>query len=290
MYDAPNMQWFHIDDFDEDECVDAAGKRFDEYITGLENDQQGRMTDLMKFGSMYQNVDMMYSTNTSITAQMPAQITNVTQAIVDALVAKQVVNESKATFDVDDGDWEAHVKAEQLDKFVFGEFYRCKVYELHEQGFRDAAWSGDGWLKYTARNRKVYCEKPFPGEIRIDPAACVSGPPREMYEIRYIARSLAQSMYPKYAAQIALLPNCEPPYQYPNSNNGDGQLVRLQEGWHLPDEETQSYEEEEIDEMTGKPICTGKRGAYMFACNGVVLDCKEWKRTRFPFVRIPYSR
>lgn len=265
-YDV-EQAWYHVEDFDDPDELEELGSRFDAAISTLEDTQLGHLDDLMKYGSMYQNMDMHA---VDYTAQMPTQIANVTQAIVDSLVAKQVSNESKATFDVDDGDWEANVRAEMLDKFTFGEFYRCKVYELHEQGFRDAAWAGDGWIKYTARGGKVHAERVFPMEMRLDPTACVSGPPRELYQVRYISKSLACSLYPDVREQILLLPHCAPSIVYPGINTND-HLVRLQEGWHLPD-----------DDRSG--------GVYAFSCGNIVLEAREWKRPRFPFVRMPYSR
>src|SRR6476469_2273564 len=286
MPQADNVAWYHIDDYDDEDERELIGSRFDATVSRLENDQVGRFDDLLKYGSMYQNVDMK-NMQAAATNQMPAQIINVSQAILDALVAKQVVNPSKATFDVDDGDWEAHVKAEQLDRFQFGECYRCGVYEKHEQGLRDAGWAGDGWIKYSRANRKIQVERASPLEMLLDPAACLAGEPRELYQVRYLSKSVAQRVFPAFAAQIAGLKTVEPPYPYPG--NVDGEMVRLVEGWHLPDDESVTGPSKEKD-LDGDEVNTSKRGAYVFACNHIVLHCKEWKRPRFPFVRMSYSK
>lgn len=272
----PHRLWYHVEDVGDDDQVEDAGKRLDAYIWTLENDQADHINWSLKFGSMYQNKDMLAGSFDGYQT-MPRQILNMTQPIVDSLVAKQVVNESKATFDVDDGDWEAYTRAQMLERFVFGEFYRCNVYRLHEQAFRDAAWCGDGWVKYYQRDKKVFVERTFPLEVRLDPNACVSAEPRELYQIRYITRPVACALYPHVAEKIALLPGCEPPYSYPGNVGGD--LVRLVEGWHLPDEDHASSDAH-----------PGSEGRYIFACNHIVLEAKEWTRPRFPFVRMPYSQ
>ena len=183
--DAPVFDhWYHIRDFEDDEERDEIGCRLHTHVTSLEGSQAPRIDGMLKYASQYQNADVTMRTGLYTGdieyPEMPRHILNTSQAIIDQLVAKQISNPSKPTFDVDDGDFDASLKAEQLDKFVWGEFYRLKTYRIHGFAFRDAvAWSGDGWVFYSPRNGKVHAERANPLEVFIDPMACVSMPPRE---------------------------------------------------------------------------------------------------------------
>lgn len=265
--------WYDIDDLEDAEQLEHAGRLFDKRVYALEQDQAARINYLNKIASVYQNKDAIRPYGPG--GDMPQMILNLSQAICDGVIAKQVVNESKATFDVSDGDWEAKLKADELDRFVMGEMYRTKALEEHEAALKDAvAWAGDGWVKYTARDSKVYTARTNPLEMRIDPRACVSGQPRDLYQVRYITKELACALYHDQADEIYELKTEDPPYEYPYSwsSQESSKLVRLVEGWHLPE--------------TDK----GDDGRYMFAAGSVVLECKRWKRNRFPFVRISYSK
>ncbi len=288
-YSDTYSAWFHVEDPDNatDEEREECGSQLHAMVGRLENDQQGRIAMLVKYASIYQNMDVLKGSGLP-GMSMPQMILNVSQAIVDSLVAKQVVNASKATFDVDEGDWEAHLKAEDMDRFVFGERYRVNFDMKNEQCFRDSAWAGDGWGKATEVNRKIFYERVSPFEMLLDVESCRSGEPRELYQRRYVSKSVAQGLYPRHAATIGNMQPQSPPVAFPGAS-GDGHLVRVVEGWHLPDDEHPG-DQEEVDEETGDKVCTGRKGVYIFAVNDLVLELREWKRPRFPFVRMPYSQ
>lgn len=238
-------------------------------VSSLEVYQNGRNYDLLRYGSMYANRDLLSMSRSSTDPylpQMPRQIINTTQSILDTFVAEAVESESKPTFDVDDGDWEAHQKAEDLDKFVWGEMYRLKCMELLRLGFRDAGWAGDGWVKFVQRDKKVYAERTLPLEILIDEAAAMSGPPQEMYQRRYVSRSYAMSLFPDRADEIGLLSNETAPYMWPGT---DSDMVVLYEGWHLAQGKT--------------------KGRHILCCGTVVLSDDEWPYEVFPFARMTWN-
>lgn len=262
--------WFEFELDDDDEKKEAA-KCLSGVISTLENEQSGRTDDMIKLMSIYLNRDL-YRTSVfagALLNSMPIAIRNVLKSIIDTLVAKFVANESKATFDVDDGDYSDTMKAQNLDRFCFGEVYRLKLYPLLELALRDCAIVGDGWVKYYEREKKVFAERVFPIEMRLDPAQCVSGPPRDLFQIRYIARHQAMAFYNEYADEIAELPREQPPYAYPGTTRD---IVRLVEAWHLPD------------------FDSGEGGRYMLACGNVLLDACEYTRREFPFVRFTWNQ
>lgn len=267
-YDSDCKPWFDFEPDEEHECKEAA-KELHAVVTTLENDQAGRTHDLIKLMSIYENRDLRMESewNTRLLMSMPMAVRNVAKSIVDTMVAKFVTNESKATFDVDGGDWEATTKAEDLDRFCWGETYRLRLYEQHEMGLRDCAITGDGWVKFYERDDKVAAERVFPVEMRLDPAQCVSGSPRDLYQIRYLNRHQAMAYYREHAEEIEDLPRTTVPYPYPGTSKD---IVRIVEAWHLPDD--------------------GKGGRYILACNDIPLFTEEWKRDEFPFVRFTWNK
>lgn len=250
---------------------DEASKALHATVTTLEQDQAARTDDLIKLMSVYENRDLRRQSVFSerLLSTMPIAIRNVSKSIIDTMVAKFVSNESKATFDVDDGDWQASMRAENLDRFCWGEVYRLGLYELYELAFRDAAITGDGWVKFYERDRKVFAERVFPMEMRLDPAQCVSGPPRDLYQIRYIDRTQAMAYYNEHAEAIAELPREHVPYAYPGTSKD---IVRLVEAWHLAEHDD------------------GDDGRYMLSCGDVELASAPYDRYCFPFVRFTWNK
>ena len=268
--------WFDLPDDTDDETPkdERVARALHTHLFSLEQSQAQRVMDMLKLYSLYHNEDLMAQDGRQgggyMLYQMPLQICNQTQPIVDTIIAKHVMNESKATFDVDDGDFIASLRAEQMDRFAWGEFYRLKAYEEAEVGLRDAAITGDGWLHIYADQGKVNAARVNPIEMFIDPASCVSGPPQELYRVRYIARRAAMAYYPDHAKQILKLPATEPPYPYPGCS-ASRDLVRLYEAWHLPD-------------------ANSRGGLHVLGCGDVVLAVNAYARGRFPFVRFAWCK
>lgn len=266
MADEHDMRtWYLIED--EEEAADA----LEAQVRSIENAQSDRMFKLLKDGSLYLNRDITnlgMVTDDGGLVQMPRQILNITGPIVDTMVSKQVESETKVTFQTEDGDFEAHQCAEDMDRFCWGEFERLNVHFKAEKAMRDCGWAGDGWLKWYPKNGRAACDKPFPLEILIDDAQCMGTDPQEMYQVRYVARTWALQFYPELADKIALLPTTYPPYSMPNT---DQDVVRLVEGWHLASEE---------GENDGRHILA-------VGCHSVIDE--PWTYTTFPFSRISWS-
>jgi len=261
----PLKNWWLADD------DDAAARQMDTLVETLDAQQDGRAYDLLLLMSMYANKDL-----TSLAAStgdflldgnMPKQIINTSASILQTLVSEHVESESKPTFDVDDGDWEAKVKAEQLDKFVWGEIYRTDLYSWAEMCFRDAGISGDGWLKFMPVNDQVYIQRVLPLSMVIDESACLTTPPTELYQRDYYPRSMAMELWPEYADVIAEAPTYTPPYAWPGT---EADLVRVIEGWHLT-----------LDDKPGK---------HVIAVAGIKVCAEDWDHKCFPFARMTWDQ
>lgn len=238
-------------------------------ITQLENTQSDRTMALLRYMSLYSNrpmTDLAVVYTPEGAPAMPKQILNTTGSLVDTLVSKHVLSESRCAVYTEDGDWDAHMKAEALDTALFGEFERMDLYMLAEMCFRDALVCGDGWLKFTERKNKVYAERTFPLEIILDEDACQSSPPRELYQRRYLTEDWMTAMWPDKADDIRTLPVQMAPYAW---NSQARRMRRLDEGWHLP---------------TGD-----EKGRHIISCGSVVFLDEFWDCETFPFQRIMWS-
>jgi hypothetical protein len=244
-------------------------------IDHLENNQSTRTHENLQYLSLYSNRPLTGASHFSSAGTgplYPRQIVNTTHAIVNTMLAKHVQNESKAAFFVNDGDWDVKVRAEALDTGVFGEFERIDVYQKAEMVLRDALLVGDGWLKFASREHKnqekVYAERTFPLEILIDEDACISSPPTEMYQRRYLPKSWMKTHFPDAGDQLHELPTAYPPYAWPGA--GQTALIRLDEAWHLPDPD-------------------GKKGRHVICCRHISLLDEPWESDDFPFQRISWD-
>lgn len=232
-----------------------------------------RHLDLLRWMSLYSNRDYttLYSGEIGYgLGNMPRQILNTTQAIVDTIVSKHVLAESRAAFQVEEGDFIAHRKAEDMDMFVWGEFYRLGLFSLAELALRDALILGDGWLKFSDVDGRTHVERVSPLELELDPVATSGGPPTELYQIRYLPRPYMLRMWPEYEGVIARLSATSPPYYIPGSSGSD--LLRVIEAWHLPS-------------------VNGRDGRHFLSCDGVLLNPQDtqWTADVFPFARISWS-
>ena len=259
------IPWWTLEDSEEaTNQMDAWVDRFDTY-------QTGRAQDLYRWASIYANRDMLSMSRASqdpYTSMMPKQIINRVKADIDTLVGRQVQDESRAVFDVSDGDFEVMTKAEKLERFVSGEMYRMRAYEMCRMALRDAAWAGDGWIHGCIKNKKVHLEDVMPIEMVMDESAGARrGTMRELYRRNWMARSEVIELYPDHEEEIEQLPTSAPPYFWPATNTD---MVKFYEGWHLPSQET------------------GKGGRHIVGVGSICIVDEEWTRPSFPFARIKW--
>lgn len=245
----------------EAEAVQALSAKLDK----LANDQGERQFRLLRNISMYLNQDVV--TGDTYRPAMPPRIINRTKAVLDTLVSRQIQDEVRAVFDCDDGDYEQHKRAADMERFVSGETYRMKLREKFRLSLRDSGICGDGWLYFTARAGKVAAERVSPLEMYLDLDGSMSTA-REIYRRQYMPRSRALGLFPEHRSLILDLPTEAIPYYWSST---DSDLVRIDMGWHLPEEGSE------------------KGGLFVMGMGQILLAHEEWKSLDFPFVRIPWD-
>lgn len=267
-YETP---WFQIDDDEQ------AAHALHSTILNLRSYQEHRFGDMLKYFSIYSNKDVL-SLGSDDSPSFPKQINNKTQVLIDTICAKQIEAEVKATFQTEDGDFAAHLNAEQIDKFVYGEFYRLNIFKKQAIARRDSAIVGPGYIKFYQKHKKVAAERVLPFEILLDEQACISSEPTEMYQFRFVPKTwaianLLDKSSDNYEVQVKDIMNMEdeqPIFQWHNSNTA---MVQIVEGWHLSS-----------DDHMPKPD-----GKHILAVGHVPLVVEPWKYTNFPFACIEWS-
>lgn len=122
---------------------------------------------------------------------------NLVLQIVDTLVAQVGKNRPKATPITRGASWKLRLQAKRLDKWLYGEFMRNRVYDKGKIAFRDAAIFGFGCIEVCIGDDGCpYLERVFPDEILIDQCEVVAtGRIRHLYRRRVLPVEVVSATY-----------------------------------------------------------------------------------------------
>ena len=203
---------------------------------------------------------------------------NLISAATDTLTARQSQNEPAPKFLTDGADYRQRHTAQELNRFVLGEFYQTKTYQKAVKALRDCVVTGTGALKvYRGDDDKVCVDRVLTADLFVDENDSLNGEPQQMVQLRLVDREklLARDWKPEERAIIEGTPK-----SYPDDSASSGQTtadqVMVVEGWRLasgPDPEAPGY-------TPGRHVIS--------TVNGVLFD-EEFNKVKFPFVFINYS-
>lgn len=200
---------------------------------------------------------------------------NLVLMVIDTLVAQIGKNRPKARPQTRGASWELRQQAKRLDKFLYGEFIRNRVYEKGKRVFRDACIFGFGALYVCVDEGQLYIDRVFPDELIVDQMEVVaSGKPRHWYRRRVLPVEVVVSTWGKY-------------YQKEKGEENDDLLRQL--------ESISRNATEYIDYRTvgmgyvvvvegWQVALPGKPGRYVVAVQNKLLVDKEYKLEIPPFV------
>lgn len=194
---------------------------------------------------------------------------NIVQSMCDTVTQKVAKNAVRPMFLTEGGNWMMKEKAQLLNKFVEGKFYELRISEKGPFMFRDATVFGSGFLKIFRREKQIKLERCFAGEIIVDENEAIYGEPRCMYQTKVVPKEYLIKLFPKYKSQIMSAKAAES--QMPKFRELSEQVWVL-EAWHLPATE---------DSGDGRHV--------MCIQNATFLD-EEYKRDRFPFIKMDWSK
>lgn len=195
---------------------------------------------------------------------------NVVYSNVDTLTSRITQDRPRPVFLTDAGHYKERRLAKELNNFIMGEFYRCKVYEKGAMVFRDACTLGDGFLKVVREDDKVQVERTLETELLVDFNDAYYGAPRSLIHTKLCDRGVMAQLFPDAADKIgqALGGTVD---NSPQSTDTISDEFIISEGWHLPSGEG------------------AKDGRHVIVCSeGIILD-EPWDKSYFPFAKLSYN-
>ncbi len=201
---------------------------------------------------------------------------NLIGSCVDTLVSRLTQNQPEPKFLTDGADYKQRHLAQQLNKFILGEFYQTKTYEKSPKMLRDCLALGTGALKvYEGEDDKVAIDRVMTTDLYMDDNDSLNGDPQQLIQIKLVDRDKLIANNPSEKKIIEAAPQSYPD-NAPDSGRTTADQVMVVEGWKLP----------QGDLGDGKWAIPGRHT--IATVNGVILD-EEWTKPKFPFVFIKYS-
>jgi hypothetical protein len=197
---------------------------------------------------------------------------NVIKSMVDTLTSKITKSKVKCTFLTSEGSWEEQKKGKLLDKYVQGQFYQTKIYDIAPRICLDCLVFGTGVLKIYEDDNEIKIDRVFPDEIVVDDNESRYAEPRQMFQLKMMNREVLKALFPDKADDI------ERASEEENNRNlnervagiTDDQVLCI-EAWHLP---------------SAKGAGDGR---HMIAVDGLSLLNEDWTRDSFPFAFLHYG-
>lgn len=191
---------------------------------------------------------------------------NITVRVVDTLVSQIGKNRPKPKPVARGASFELRQNVRKLDKFLYGEFQRNRVYETGSQVFRDACIFGFGCAYVGMENddngAAVCVERVFPDEILIDQMEVVaSGKIRHLYRRRVLPIEVVAATYNVDEDELRQHAISQSYLDYRPIGNG----------WILVIEGMQAG-------------TSSQPGRWMVCTQDMILDEKEWDHEWLPYV------
>lgn len=201
---------------------------------------------------------------------------NLIQACTDTLVSRLSQNEPAPKFLTDGADYKQRHLAQELNRFILGEFYQTHAYAKATKVLRDACVMGTGVLKvYRGDDDKVCLDRVMITDLYVDDNDSLNGEPQQMTQVKLVDRDKLISNNPKFRDVIEATPQSYPD-SAPDTGRTTADQVMVVEGWKLasgPDPEAVGY-------VPGRHTIA--------TLNGVIFD-EPYHKMKFPFVFLNYS-
>lgn len=203
---------------------------------------------------------------------------NVIQSCIDTKVSRLVQSRPRPLFLTNGGDYQEMNLAQQMNRFILGEFHQIKAYDMGEVLLRDSEVWGSGWWKVVeTMDHKVGLERKLLTDILFDPNDAFYGYPRVLYEFKVIDREVALEMVQKNSK---------------SSDNAKAKIERAEQAYIDSSGDSQKTTSDQIMLVEGFRLPSSKDsgdGRHIIACSaGSILD-EEFKKERFPYVKLDSS-
>jgi hypothetical protein len=216
-----------------------AHKTVFEHLRYLDMDQGYKLENNKRHARLYSNSEynsLFGVQTTQLNANASPRITfNLVQSAIDTITSKLIKNSPKITFMTEQGKWDLQQKAKGLTKFCEGLFSHMGIYEKAAMVVKDACIFGTGAMKFFIDNGEVKCQRVMTPEIMVDDMDGYYGEPRNLYQIKFITRTLAKEMFPDFADEIEQVRDRDSLCYVDLLDRQD--IVSICEAWHLEKDE-----------------------------------------------------
>lgn len=201
---------------------------------------------------------------------------NLIQACTDTLVSRLSQSEPQPKFLTDGADYKQRHLAQELNRFILGEFYQTKAYPKAVRMLRDAIVMGTGALKvYRGNDDKVAVDRVMITDLYVDENDALNGEPQTLYQLAIVNRDRLISENPKSKKEIEATPQGYPD-NAPDTGRTTTDQVLVIESWRLA--------------SGNDPKAPGySPGRHVIATQGGVILDEVWEKVKFPFVFLNYS-
>lgn len=197
--------------------------------------------------------------------------TNIVKRQIDTYVERQEKNQPVPMALCIDGTYEERERVKDLSKLFSGLLDSIEYHPSLTLRRRDRALWGTGICHNYRVGRKLFHERAFPWEFRVDPREAMYGKPRTLIRRRWVDRLVLAEWFPDHHEEI-MSDDYEPTdeanvFKFDSEDTND--LVFVIEIWHLP---------------SGEPTDEdAKDGAHAICIHNATLSNRVYKRDYFPF-------
>lgn len=233
------------------------------------NMQSARLYSNSNFQSLY-GVGFQFPTTANNNTNNRVTL-NVIKACCDTAAAKISKNRPKPMFLTEKGDRNQQNRAKKLTKYIEGVFDTIDIYDRGQEVFRDAEVFGTGALKFI-KDEDAGCvrvERVMIDEIKVDDNDGMYGSPRQMFQTKYIHRSVLMDMFPEKKEKIR---QATGGIEGQTKSQSSADMIQTVEAWHLP---------------SGPDANDGKHCICIDECN---LFEEDYDRDYFPFIFLKWSK
>ena len=254
---------------------DNAASQISKFVSVLRDEQDIFYAETLTHAGLYNgqplaNRSHYGAANYSLMRQ-PRLTFNIIHSICQAATAKIAKHKPSISFLTEGGDFSQKKRAKSFNKFIQGQFYTLKIYQLAQKAFLDSCITGTGAIKVFTEFGKVKIERVPLYELTIDHHESEFGAmPRQLFQTKKVSKHVLAEMFPDKKQDI-ISETLSREEGSVDQDLRDSDMILCHEAWHLPSGP---------DASDGRHvICTE---------NTVLLD-EEYSKDHFPFVFVRWT-
>lgn len=196
---------------------------------------------------------------------------NVCRSVVDTVYAKVAKNQPALKIETDGAQYSQRLQAKRISKWLNVKMEQSEFRSVAPLAFRDAEKHGTGIIKTSSWQGRVISERVPHYELLADPIEAYYGKPRQLFQVKMVAREVLLASFPKKTPEIREAKTCSADelrdhfqldLDYTETKHD---MVKVVEAWHLP---------------SGPDA---EDGLHAIIIDGGVLQRSTYDRDDFPF-------